>query len=280
MLNEESLLSDEYISNKDDYRILIKEIIGQKKAQSSKDKGVSNIPNNSNNTPFLPDYDDLTVLYHLCRSRKVCTVLEFGVGNSTFIMAKALEKNKQEFSAYTEKHLRRANLYEIHSCDSYHKWINSVRKRIPSELKDKNIIHLHHSRLRMSTFNGRVCTMYDSIPNICPDLIYLDGPDQFSANGSIRGIHSRNQDRMPMAGDILSFEHYLQPGTLIIVDGRTSNARFLRSNFQRNWQYFYSSVHDQHYFELQEDPLGPYNKRMLDHCLGDLYYQRVDNSQI
>ena len=82
------------------------------------------------------------------------------------------------------------------------------------------------------------------MPNICPDLIYLDGPDQFSARGSVRGITTTHQDRMPMSGDILSFEHFLQPGTLIVVDGRTANARFLVSNLQRQWAYFHSEEFD------------------------------------
>ena len=31
-----------------------------------------------------------------------------------------------------------------------------------------------------------LCTYYDNLPNISPDLIYLDGPDQFSSIGSLR----------------------------------------------------------------------------------------------
>ena len=83
---------------------------------------------------------------------------------------------------------------------------------------------------------------------------------------------------MPMAADILSFEHFLQPGTLIIVDGRTANARFLKCNLQRNWAYFYSPEWDQNFFELQEDPLGIYNKTMLEHCLGEAYFKRISKN--
>ena len=39
---------------------------------------------------------------------------------------------------------------------------------------------------------------------------------------------------MPMTSDILKIEHFLKPGTIIIVDGRASNSRFLKSNFQEN----------------------------------------------
>ena len=120
-----------------------------------------------------------------------------------------------------------------------------------------------------------MCTFYNPLPNLCPDLIYLDGPDQFSALGEIRGMSTRHQDRMPMSGDILTFEHFLQPGTLIIVDGRAANTRFLMSNFQREWAYFYSEKWDQHFFELQEEPLGIFNERMIKHCLGDVFFERL-----
>ena len=114
--------------------------------------------------------------------------------------------------------------------------------------------------LSTSTFNDRICTFYDSIPNICPDLIYLDGPDQFSPEGEIRGVSTKHPDRMPMAADILAFEHFLLPGTLIVVDGRGANARFFKTNLQRNWEYNYFENWDQHFFELVEPPLGSINK--------------------
>ena len=60
----------------------------------------------------------------------------------------------------------------------------------------------------MGTFNGRACTYYDPLPNLCPDLIYLDGPDQFSASGDARGVSTNHKDRMPMSADILVFEHH------------------------------------------------------------------------
>ena len=107
-------------------------------------------------------------------------------------------------------------------------------------------------------------SFYEKIPNICPDLIYLDGPDQFSSSGDLRGMSTRHPDRMPMAADILSFEHFLIPGTVIIVDGRTANARFLKSNLQREWDYSHYENFDQHIFLLTEKPLGKYNKNYLD----------------
>ena len=118
---------------------------------------------------------------------------------------------------------------------------------------------------------------YKNLPNICPDLIYLDGPDQFSPAGDVRGVNTRNPDRLPMSADILAIENFLLPGTLIVVDGRTANSRFLKANLQRNWYYHHSYKYDQHYFELLEKPLGIYNKKQIDFCLGKDFYSRLVN---
>ena len=78
-----------------------------------------------------------------------------------------------------------------------------------------------------------------------------------------------------MAADILSFEHFLLPGSLIVVDGRGANARFLKSNLQRKWKYNYIESWDQHFFELVEPPLGSINKKHLDFSLGIDFYKKI-----
>jgi len=78
-----------------------------------------------------------------------------------------------------------------------------------------------------------------------------------------------------MSGDILGFENFLVPGTLIVVDGRTANARFLKNNLKRNWNYYYSKDFDQHFFELKEIPLGPYNEKQIQFCLGSDWLKDV-----
>ena len=234
--------------------------------------------NPNNKIPYDIEFDDLSRLHYLVISRKVTTILEFGVGKSSIVFSDALKKNKEKWFNFTSKNLRRANLYQCHSIDNNKEWIMECNQKVPKYFFDEQILTLHFAKLTTSEFCGRICTFFDPLPNISPDLIYLDGPDQFSASGSIRGINTKHQDRMPMAADILSFEHFLQPGTLIVVDGRTANARFLQSNLQRNWAYFYSEIFDQHFFELQESPLGVFNKKQLDHCLGNSFYLRfLDN---
>lgn len=220
---------------------------------------------------FSPELDDLGKLHWLVTSRRVTTILEFGLGKSTIIFNDALLKNKVQDEAFVERNLRRNNLYECHSVDNYEKWINEVKNN-----NNLESVHYHKSDLKMGTFNDRACTYYDPVPNICPDFIYLDGPDQFSPDGDVRGISTKHKDRMPMAADILVFEHFLTPGTLIVTDGRTANARFLKANLQRDWCYCYDKDSDQHYFELLEEPLGVYNKQQIDFCLGKAYFERLN----
>ena len=121
----------------------------------------------------------------------------------------------------------------------------------------------------MDVFNHRICTTFNNFPNVCPDFIYLDGPDQFVPSGDINGISTKHEDRMPMVSDILRMEHFLLPGTVILVDGRTANARFMKSNFQQNWEYKHYPDYDIHIFKNIESALGVYNKKELSFKYGE-----------
>lgn len=219
---------------------------------------------------FPAELDDLCRLNYLITSRKVNTILEFGVGKSTIIFNFALIENQSRHKDYVKKNLRIPNPFNCYSVDNYKTWVNKIK----SEYKLTNI-RFKISPLKMATFNGRVCTFYSNLPNICPELIYLDGPDLHSVEGNIRGISTKSEDRLPMTGDILVIEHFLLPGTLIVVDGRTANARFLKCNLQRDWIYCHDKKNDQHFFELCEEPLGIYNEKQIKHCLGRNYFQRL-----
>ena len=197
--------------------------------------------------PVSAELDDLIRLHYLITSRKVTTILEFGCGKSTVVLDHALEKNKLKYGDFVQKNLRRSNPFECHSVDNVEEWLETTKSANPSI---KNVT-FHYCPCHVSSFNDRICTLYDNFPNICPDLIYLDAPDQFSPDGDIRGISTGHPDRLPMSADILTFEHFLLPGTLIVIDGRTANARFLKANLQRNWAYYHSEEYDQHFFELK-----------------------------
>jgi hypothetical protein len=241
----------------------LEEVI-QDKYSSGGEKSLFDGVDPSNKVPFPADFGDLTRLHFLVRERKVINILEFGVGKSTAIFNDALNKNFDEHNDYVSRNLRKTDPFKCFTVDNSDHWISHVKH----EYKLNRAI-LNYSKVIMGQFNGRICTYYENLPNVNPDLIYLDGPDQHNATGDIRGFHTREIERLPMAADLLAMEHFLLPGTLIIVDGRTANARFLRANFQRNWEYSYSADFDQHFFELIEPPLGPYNSKQVEFCLGN-----------
>lgn len=221
----------------------------------------------SNTIPYVPELDDLTRLHFLANTRKAITILEFGTGYSTIVLADALYKNKQKYQQHVSDNLRCSNPFELHCVDADKDFLKISEERIPEHLKE--IVHFHHSNVVMGKFNDRICTYYEKIPNIRPDLIYLDGPDQFIAKGSIHGVTTAHPDRMVMSADLLTIEHFLQPGTFILVDGRTANSRFLKSNFQRDWSYKEDRINDINMFELTEPPLGVINKKHLEFCFGE-----------
>jgi hypothetical protein len=200
------------------------------------------------------------------RTRRVTTVLEFGCGYSTVVLADALAKNEKECNSFVSANLRRSNAFEIHSVDDMDYFIKITRDRLATDLKKR--VFFKQSDVQMTTFSGRICTEYVELPNIAPDFIYLDAPSQDSAKGEVSGISTRHADRLPMSCDLLKIEHFLLPGTFILVDGRTANSRFLRSNFQRNWKYEFDVASCTHTFELCETPLGRYNKAQIEFCLG------------
>lgn len=211
--------------------------------------------------PYRPELLDLYRLHRFIILNKRLTVLEFGCGWSSLIMADALTKNS---SIYINEvaNLRKTNLFEIHSVDNEEKFINIAQSRLEENGMDNYSFIC--SKVSMSEHNGKICTRYKEIPFINPDFIYLDAPDQFNhIEGEISGLSTAHNDFMPMSMDLLLIEHFLTPGTIIVADGRTANVRFLLSNFQRNWKHTHDIEVDQHIMFLEEEPLGAYNNNQL-----------------
>lgn len=216
--------------------------------------------------PSMPQWIDLTRLFALIRLRRVTSVMEFGCGFSTVVMAHALSLNERDHGHAVRESLRRTDPFGLHVVDDMQQYLELTRNRLQGESQRRVSFYL--SPVQMTSFNGRICTEYQTLPNVCPDFIYLDGPSQDSAVGDVSGISTRHPDRLPMACDILKIEHFLLPGTLVITDGRTANARFLKSNLQREWRHEHDEEGDVHYFEMIEEPLGKWNRRQIEFCLG------------
>jgi hypothetical protein len=217
-------------------------------------------------SPFKPELLDLYNLYQFITLNKRTTVIEFGTGYSTLIFHIALENNRKKYYEQIKK-LRRNNPFELFSIDDDKNWIKKIKKKITTyqnkNLSKKSKIHYHYSKVKMALYNGKLATEYKNLPICNPDFIYIDGPSQFAPSNKINGISTCHIDMMPMVCDVLKFEYFFTPGTIIVTDGRGANAMFLKDNFKRNWIYGYEESWDQHIFYLNDNPIGPYNKLQL-----------------
>ena len=222
------------------------------------------------NEPYIPELEDLYNLFHYVLINKRITIFEFGSGWSTLIFSLALKEVRDKFSKDGEvKSLRRNNPFELFVIENEKKYLKITRDRIQKfnkylNIKDPIQINYHFSDVEMTTFNDRICTQYKKLPLCNPDFIYLDGPDQPNVKKDINGISTRHKDMMAMVCDILKFEYFYTPGTIIVCDGRAANAKFLKDNFKRNWKYLNNIKTDQHIFWLNDLVLGKYNKLQLE----------------
>ena len=214
------------------------------------------------NSTYLPELKDLYLLHSFVILNKRLTILEFGSGWSSLIMAHALMLNKLKYKNKTHK-IRKKNIFELHILENEKKFLQITKRRNNKILKRFKGVNYHYSDCKMSLFNNKFCTEYKKLPLVNPDFIYLDGPDQFKIKNRINNFTISHSDMMPMVSDILKFEYYLVPGTIIISDGRRANSLFLKNNFQRNWLYYYDKMNDQNIFYLNDTSLGPINDEIL-----------------
>ena len=209
-----------------------------------------------------PQHDDLSALYCAIVSMRSLTVLEFGCGYSTLVIQEALKENRRWFENLKEKPaVRNSNMFKCFSVDTDAAWIFECQKYC-----EEGIVTFSHSPCSVTKINGQVCHTYDRIPDVVPDFIYLDGPDPSQVLGTMNGLSWRCKERTPMAADIVLIEPTLLPGTMILVDGRTNNARFLENNLKRNWHVEWFEDKDQTVFYLSEQRLGKVNVIGQDIC--------------
>ncbi|MDH4226864.1 MAG: hypothetical protein OEV59_03795 [Deltaproteobacteria bacterium] len=208
--------------------------------------------------PFPLQVADLVRLHKLVRSRKCFTVLEFGIGYSTMVMADALRKNEIEWNALPDKpEVRNRFMFKIFSVDASMHWIEQTKGKIPEDLRDR--VHVQQSDVVIGTHIGQICHYYKNLPDVVPDFIYLDGPTPKDVQGQVNGLSFQCDERTVMSADLLLMEPTFLPGTFIIIDGRTNNARFLERNFTRKYEIIWDKKGDITTFELQEERLGKYN---------------------
>lgn len=206
-------------------------------------QGVLSLLRQNDPTEIKAVYRDLAYLHRAVRRNKPKAVVEFGVGLSTLVFVHALHMNR------TEKPEREAG--RLYTLDTSDRWLENTRNKLPEELKD--LVELSHSEARLTTVNGELCHLFDMLPNIVPDMIYLDGPDPATIVGEVHGLTylvERGETRRVMSADILLYEAGLKIGAMIIVDNRKMNTRFLRRNLKRKWKFTANKVEGRFTFVL------------------------------
>ena len=240
------------------YKNNLDKILNLKKIYFNK-KDIINDPISKNiKKQYNPEIVDLARIYNFVKQEKPFTILEFGVGYSTIVMAQALYENYMSFDKNKQKKIRNSKMFQIYCVDSSKKWITNTSKKVPNHLKI--IIKFNHSKVKTILYNGEVCHVYSKIPNINPEFIYLDGPHPLDPVGKINNISFSCKERTPISADICFLESTLLPGTNILVDGRTNNVRFLQRNLKRKYQIKWDRHGDVTILKLTEKRLGNLNK--------------------
>lgn len=228
-------------------------------------------------TPIVANKVDLVRLHTLVNALNCFTVLEFGCGYSTTVLAAALQTNQ----AKSELHLladasRHEHPFRVHSVDASRRFIRHTKRLLRSN--NLNNASVSYSACRTSQFarTGGVCSQFVKIPNITPDLIYIDAPALHQVRGSVNGLSFNNHSRSPVSSDLVIMEPLLRPGTVVVLDGQTATVRALLQNLSRNWGYAYCSKTDGHYLELLELPLGDVHAQVLSMQRGKMWVSEVE----
>jgi hypothetical protein len=186
---------------------------------------------------WKPNFIDQEFLYKLILHKKISTVLEFGTGYSTIAMAAALKFN----SKYKKNN-------KIYCLETEKKWIVNVQKGL---IKYKKYTEIIHSKCEMQLIDTSLCSFYVKLPNITPDLIYLDGPDPNAVKSKIFNLNYEKTNT-PISADILLYEYRLKPGAMIVIDGRPNNTIFLKNNLKRKYKFQFQRLYSRSIFELQQ----------------------------
>ncbi len=212
--------------------------------------------------PISIDFVDIARLHALITTRKCLNVLELGSGFSSLAIAHALRMNSNSYQGILPDSLRRKKPWHLDSVDESEDWLKIAKSRISLELQP--YVTFHFSHVSLGVFGDRPVTYYHDLPNQAYDLIYIDGPSQYSHGESDwLGFSTANPGRMPMSADVLRIEHFLQPGTLVLFDGRVANAGFFELNVQKKWRKLHSRYNDQTLFIDESKVLGVHNKAFL-----------------
>ena len=111
------------------------------------------------------DLSDYVFLHSMIREKKPAYVLECGTGKSTWIIADALKKNKEEFGVDGK----------VISMESEEKWYNQAISILP--LKLSSFVDIKLSEIDYYSYSVIYGSIYKDIPNYPYDIVFVDGPN-------------------------------------------------------------------------------------------------------
>lgn len=212
-----------------------------------------------------PDFSRLCRLHHLTLTRRAVTILELGSGYSTAVLAEAARLLSEHFGDWAAGNLRVDDPFHVYAVDEDPRFAKLSQERLGAQLSAFATVAA--SGVEMILHQERIATVFERLPNVMPDLIYVDGPSQFATSAERGGLSLDRPFRPAISADLLRLEFLIEPGALALIEGRSTNARFLRAFLRRPWSYAHDPSGDAHFFELIEDPISPQNRLKLDFCL-------------
>ena len=210
------------------------------------------------NQLYRPEIRDLYRLYNFVIDNCVISILEFGSGWSTLALAMGLEFNELNLKSLYRGYKRNRNSFRLCSVDSSKFFSKKAVDRLSEN--QKNLVEVFISIPYLKKFQGHPVSVWEPVPRFDFDLIYLDAPEPEQIVVQETSLPMSSLYDLPIAGDICINEPYILPNSSIIVDGRTANARFLKSKLYRNWTVKSYAEQDVSLFCLDEKPLGSINE--------------------
>jgi hypothetical protein len=147
------------------------------------------------------------------------TVVEFGCGVSTIAIAYLFQQRGNG---------------RVYSIEADPKWAELVQQAI-NQLGLAEYCSIEQSTPRLVQDSLQVYSLFENLPNVRPDLIYLDGPSPLSVIGNQHGLTMQGLEFI-VAADPMLYEWSLYVGAKIVVDGRINNVRFLQRNMKRKYK--------------------------------------------
>jgi hypothetical protein len=152
---------------------------------------------------FAPDWGDLLHLYNDVRRLKPKILLEYGSGQSTVVLARAIADN---------------GTGHLTTLEADRGWADINRAAIPTNLRP--FVTIIHSDFHVISQHE---VRYSHSPVLSPDFVYLDGP-AFPC-----------QTIQMAALDLVDLEPKFPPSFRLVIDGRTYNKNQLLRRFKRRY---------------------------------------------